>query len=377
MPKKFLGLLVGALVLIVPANAGAVVSVRAESGSPNALLSSIVTPTSGQVSGDGGVFSCDGAGRAAGALNAATSGNWGGEEFFGDIQVGRITSVDFTTESTADYYWSFNVNEEPASAGICASSVSDGDRILFYKACNLAATGCYAGAILRVTGPASASPGTPATFTVEQVTTAFGGAPDYTPTTTRVPADGASLQVGGSTVVTGADGKATVALPAGAYVARATRALDVPGQSDFCVTTGSDNACTPVDLVSKLIKSVPSVASIKNGKTYKKNKGPREIKGSVKAGRSGIKAVRIRLARTIGDRCAWLDGEETSFERAKRCGVKNAKFFVVGNSSEFTYLLPKRLGRGSYVLDVQVVDNDGSRTKSFVNGSTRVKFKVK
>jgi hypothetical protein len=377
MPKKFLGLLVGALVLIVPASASAVVSVRAESGSPNALLSSIVTPTNGQVSGDGGVFSCAGTGTAAGALNAATAGNWAGEEFFGDIQVGRITSVDFTTESTADYYWSFNVNEAPASAGICASSVGDGDRILFYKACNVAVTGCYAGAILRVSGPASATPGTPVTFTVEQVTTAFGGPPDFLPTTTRVPANGVTVQAGGSTVVTGADGTASFALPAGPHAVRATRSNDVPGQSDVCVTSGSDNACTPVELRSKLLKSIPAFSSIKNGKRYSRKNAPREIKGSVKPGRAGIKEVRVRLARTIGERCASFGADAGKFETERRCGVKHAPFFAVGTGSEFSYLLPGRLGRGNYVLDVRVVDKDGSQTKSFVNGATRVKFKVK
>src|SRR3954453_9095416 len=100
MPKKFLGLLVGALVLIVPASAGAAISVRAESGASSALLSvASVTPTTGQVTGNGGVFSCSGTNTAAGALNAATGGNWGGQEFFGDFQFGRITSVDYTTAS--------------------------------------------------------------------------------------------------------------------------------------------------------------------------------------------------------------------------------------------------------------------------------------
>jgi hypothetical protein len=340
------------------------------------LSANNVTPTSGQVTGNGGAFTCSGTNTAAGALNAATGGNWGGEEFFGDFQVGRITSVDFTTASTAPYYWSFNVNDVSASAGVCGTSVSDGDKLLFYKACNTASSGCYSGTVLSLSGPPAATPGSPATFTVEQVATTYDP-PDYNPVTTRTPANGVTVQAGGASQTTGADGKAALALPAGPYAVRATRSNDVPGQSDICVTTGSDNACTPVLPTVKPLKSVPKITSIKNGAKFKKKKGPRQIKGSVQGGKSGIKQVRLRLARTIGDNCSWFDADKSKFVAATRCGVKYAKFFVVGTDSDFTYLLPKRLGKGDYVLDVQVIDNDGSKTKSFVNGSNRVKFTVK
>lgn len=369
----------GALVLIVPASAGASVSVRAESGDASALLSANVTPTNGQVSGDGGASSCGGSNTAAGALNAATGGNWSGKPFTGinDFQVGRITSVDYTTEMTAPYYWSFNVNDVAASTGICGTSVGDGDRILFYKACNVATSGCYSGTVLSISGPSSVTPGTPTTFTVEQVSTSYLPNPPYTATTTRTPASGVTVQAGAVSVVTGSDGKATLALAAGPVAVRATRSNDVPGQSDVCVTTGSDGACTPLASVAKPVKSVPKITSIKNGRRYSRKKAPRELKGTVVAGKSGIKEVRVRLARTVGDNCSWFDGEDAKFGVAKHCGVKYAKFFVVGTDSDFSFLLPKRLGTGRYVLDVQVVDKNGSKTKSFVNGANRVKFKVK
>jgi hypothetical protein len=374
-----LGLLIAGLLLIVPANAGAGVSVRAESGDSSALLSaSNITPTSAQVSGDGGAFSCSGADTAAGALNAATGGDWAGKKFtgIGDFQVGRITSVDFTTEPTADYYWSFNVNDEAASAGICGTTVHDGDRILFYKACNMALSGCYSGTVLSLSGPSAAAPGVPTTFTVEQVSTSYGPAPDYTPSTSRTPANGVTVQAGSSSVVTGLDGKATLALGAGPFSVRATRSNDVPGQSNICVTTGSDGACTPLIPAAKPAKSAPKITSVKNGKRSSRKHAPRELKGAVVAGKSGIKEVRLRLARTVGDNCSWFDDDDLKFGAARRCGVKYAKFFVVGTDSDFSFLLPKRLGKGNYVLDVQVVDKNGSKTKSFVNGANRVKFKV-
>ncbi|HWI21365.1 MAG TPA: hypothetical protein VNT22_01985 [Baekduia sp.] len=359
MPKKFLGLLVGALLTIVPASAGAAVSIRAEAGSPDAVLSASVTPTKGPVSGDGGAFSCSGTNTAAGALNAATGGDWSGQKFSGidDIQVGRITSADFTTASSAPYYWSFNVNELPASAGICGTPVGDGDRVLFYKACNMATTGCYSGTILSLTAPATIAPGA-ATFVVEQVATTYP-APDFIPTTTRAPAAGVTVTAAGSTAVTGGDGKVTLSLPASAATTvRATRANDVPAQTQVCVNTGNDGLCGTVD------KRIPTATfSIAKGQRFKK-KGPRTLKGTA-TDSSGIKSVQLRLTERPSTRsgdCTTFDATKAKFVAQKTCGAKKGKLFPITTAGgNWSYLLPKAPGRGRYVLDALVTDNTGNK----------------
>src|SRR5689334_14620866 len=122
MPKKFLGLLVGGILLISSAPAGAAtVEVRVEDGGPAALVAGTVNTTPAPVSGDAGAHSCSGD-TAAGALHTATAGDWAGTWFsFGDYQVARIKGTDYTTAISAPYFWTLAVNEQTTSAGICGT----------------------------------------------------------------------------------------------------------------------------------------------------------------------------------------------------------------------------------------------------------------
>ena len=60
--------------------------------------------------------------------------------------------------------------------------------------------------------------------------------------------------------------------------------------------------------------------------------------------------------------------------RAARCGKRT--YFKVGDSERWSYLLPKRLGKGRYVLDVIAVDRAGSRDQ-LARGRSRVVFFVR
>jgi hypothetical protein len=51
------------------------------------------------------------------------------------------------------------------------------------------------------------------------------------------------------------------------------------------------------------------------------------------------------------------------------CG--KARFFRVGSNPKFSYLLPSRLGKGKYVLDVKVLD------RSYNAGRATVPFTVR
>jgi hypothetical protein len=70
---------------------------------------------------------------------------------------------------------------------------------------------------------------------------------------------------------------------------------------------------------------------------------------------------------TSASRCRWFSGKRQVFtHRTVRCS--RARFFRVGSQPKFSYLLPARLGKGKYVLDVKVLDrayNAGRETLSF------------
>jgi hypothetical protein len=53
-----------------------------------------------------------------------------------------------------------------------------------------------------------------------------------------------------------------------------------------------------------------------------------------------------------------------------RCG--RGSFLRIGDRADWSYLLPRRLGRGRYVLEVKAVDGAFNRGKP-----ARVRFRVK
>ena len=111
------------------------------------------------------------------------------------------------------------------------------------------------------------------------------------------------------------------------------------------------------------------------GKKYKKGAGPRELSGKVANDGSGIADVRLRLTRTDG-RNARPRRQDREVQGLKKCGASHGVWFSVGAKQEFTYLLPSKLGRGRYVLDVEVTDKAGNTTKSLARGRSRVVFFV-
>ena len=50
--------------------------------------------------------------------------------------------------------------------------------------------------------------------------------------------------------------------------------------------------------------------------------------------------------------------------------------FVIGDHHDWSYLLPKRLGKGRYVLDVIAIDKLGNRDRP-VRGRSRAVFFVR
>jgi hypothetical protein len=60
----------------------------------------------------------------------------------------------------------------------------------------------------------------------------------------------------------------------------------------------------------------------------------------------------------------------------RRCGAVRGTWFSVGAKSDFRYLLPTKLPRGRYVLDLQVRNTAGKAATHLARGTTRLVFTV-
>ena len=234
---------------------------------------------------------------------------------------------------------------------MCNVRVSGGEEILF-------AAGSGSEPLLRLAGPAAGRVGESARFTVTDAETGAAVA-------------GAS--VGAAT--TGADGAASVALTAagtqtlkatqpGAIRSNAVRTTVVaPGQPLPPAAPGAggpiaNDTTAPVSRLTGLRRS------------YARGRGPRRLAGTV-SDPSGVRVVKLRLARKRGGRCSWYSGKQERF-RGGRCG--RAPWFAIGDDARWSYLLPERLGRGSYTLEAKAVDRAFNRDD---RRPARVRFRVR
>jgi hypothetical protein len=249
------------------------------------------------------------------------------------------------------------LNGKGAELGACQDPVKTGDRVLFAYA-------AFDDTLLSLTGPSTARPGQAVTLKV----TDGAGAPV------------AGADVGGA--LSGADGTVS----AGPWSARGDHDLKASktgairsNRVRVCVTDGADGACgttvpttkgAPLAVAPDVAAPAAKLIGLKDKQTF--TTAPRELKGSF-SDASGIKAVKLRLAKRAGGRCWYFSGKMETFRRTK-CGTE--KFFAIGDRANWSYLLPARLGKGRYVLDAIAIDGAGNRTP-LARGTTRVVFTVR
>jgi hypothetical protein len=254
-------------------------------------------------------------------------------------------------------------NGQFASLGGCSDSIAQGDDVLY-------AYGTGSEPLLKLTAPA-ASPAPGATVALK-VTDAAG-----------VPVAGAA--VGSAT--SGADGSVSVGpLTAGPASFKASKTGTIrSNRVDVCTTSGSDGACgntTPVAVAGTTPagpdRTAPlgRISSVREGQRFAKGRGPRRLAGIVGVDPSGIAAIRLRLTRRDGRRCTTFDGARDRFRTQQRCGATRGVWFSAGTSASWSYLLPARLGRGRYVLDIEAADAAGNRDTLLQRGRTRIVFHV-
>ncbi|MCW2993788.1 MAG: hypothetical protein JWQ18_1283 [Conexibacter sp.] len=387
MNDKLLGLLVGGLTLAATASPAYAAKVSVEIEGQSVTMAPTVVDTVASVSKAGGA-SCSGAVPAT-ALDAAVGGDWDGPSY----GVTRITTETHPFVSGGSS-WAVYVNGRFINDTVCDHALADGDKLLFWWSDAFAGEG-YDEPLL-LSAAATATPGTPFAVTASETTTAFD--PDtYEGTTTIAPSSGATVSGGTSPVTTGVSGTASVTVGGGPYTLVVTKANRAPariagcatnGADGFCgttagvapppaavapcVTNGSDGRCGSPD---KLAANA-AITAVSEGKKYKKGGGPRQLAGKVADDPSGIADVRLRLTRNDKGACATYDGKTEKFKTIKKCGAEHGTWFSVGAKQDFTYLLPSKLGRGRYVLDVEVTDKAGNTTKSLARGTSRVVFTV-
>jgi hypothetical protein len=396
--RKLTGLLVAGFLFSMSGSALAAgpanVTVRAEGTSGPVIPVSQLTTTSTPVAKDGS-HSCTGT-SAAGALEQATGGDWGGPYYssFNDYGVERVKAENYPF-SQQEYYWAVYVNDV-AAAGICSAELSTGDELLLAKTCGSATTGCYSGDVLSArAATTTVTPGAPVGFYVEQVSNGYAATPPYDQFSSRAPSAGAVLRAGAMTATTDAGGHATLALTdRGPQTVRVTKGTNnVPDEIPVCVTDGADGFCgnaKPTEAGAPCVTTGDDgrcgspdkraaygfVTGVKEGQKFGAGKGPRELTGRVDQDPAGVADVQVRLTSKSGKSCLTFDGKREAFKPMNKCGAVHGTWFSVGSSGDWRYLLPKRLGAGRYVLDVRVIDKAGNRDDKLARGRNRVVFQV-
>jgi hypothetical protein len=195
--------------------------------------------------------------------------------------------------------------------------------------------------------------------------------------------------------VTGADGVAVVTV--GAAGAR-TLVASKPGRArsaaePVCATTGSDGACgTSVPGVTAAAcetsgsdgrcgtrdatSPAARIDGIRDHQRFARGKGPRALRLHVTPDPSGLLTIKLRLTRNDRGDCTYFSGKFERFRRTRGCGAANGFWFAVGDREDTTYLLPRALPRGHYVLDVNAIDKAFNRDDARRRGGNRIVFDV-
>jgi hypothetical protein len=367
-----LAALLGAAVLAAPALAGPTVTVRVEGVGATLLERTQVTlpDTPPPVAG------CD-KWTVAAAIEEATNGNWDREQFTTTIlgETHAYPNPDYWAE------WIDRGSGYRAGSGVCNDVMAAGDEALMLVD---VAADPYAPTRfpLDIEGlPAGLTAGAPVTVTV----VAYVSADLAIGSGTRTPVSGAIVAGGGATATTGADGRAVLTFPqAGAFTVKASKPGSVisaaervtvsaptpsggpaPSTPPACSTSGSDGRCGTRD--SEAPRA--SFAGLADGAVFRRRSAPRTFAGSVTPDPSGLLSVRLSILRRHGGHCSAFDGGATERFRPHRCGGRRS--FAIGDREHWSYLMPKRLGKGRYVIRAVAIDRKGN------DAVTRVRIRVR
>jgi hypothetical protein len=294
--------------------------------------------------------------------------------FFNDFFVSSIAGEAGTPTQS----WGVARNYRPLEVGGCQEQVGAGDEVLF-------AFDFFGGEpdyaekpLLRLRGPGKATTGQPVSLSVDEfrlLPAPFPQPRQFTqgPAAGAIVADGQSDQGGSATVRFGSSGLKRV---------KAERSGSIRSNGLLlCVSdTGTDDCgIPPEDLgspdrgnVRDSVAPAARITSPRHGRKYRR--GPRLLTGTVADDPSGVREVKLALRRHVrGRSCQWWSGRR---ERFVGTHCRKVFFFSIGDDRRWSYLLPRALPSGRYVLDVKAFDGRRNRDERFVGGRNRVVFEV-
>jgi hypothetical protein len=370
MLHRLAGLALAAALLLVPATASAApvtVNVRIE-GSAATLFEGPVTTDAKpaiETRSSGGPHPCD-----VGENQAAPTATRAGTPTTALVDAASSSGLFFDATWSPSFFdflidqvgpdvagtafWALIVNNRFPDVGGCQIPLSPGDDVLW-------AFDGFGKTLLQLTGPATATAGTPFTVTVRDATNGN-------------PVAGAT--VGGAT--TSAAGTATVTLTRSGVQRLKAEAPNAVRSNALVVTVpeaGTPAAGQPAAAPDRTAPRA-RVLSPRDRATYRIGRFvPRTIRVAVdEAGGSGVRTVKLRLTRRVGNRCFSFSGRRERFIGV-RCG--RGFFFTVSDRAPVSYLLPQRLGRGRYVLDAEAIDRAFNRDVVGQRGRNRSVFTVR
>lgn len=183
---------------------GLPVSVRVEGISKTLLAETVVSTKAASIDKDGKPADvCDGD-TAAVALQDATKSHWTAGLFSSGLGYSVLGIEGESYPFTSSYYWSFWVNDKPATTGICGATLHHGEKLLFFPQCSQeSASACPQGmfdpSVLAIKAAAKAKAGKALAVSVSALAN-LTGKPS--------PGAGVKLAAGGKTLTTNASGKA-------------------------------------------------------------------------------------------------------------------------------------------------------------------------
>jgi hypothetical protein len=289
--------------------------------------------------------------------------------FFNDFFVSSINGE--ANDFANNRYWGYALDYTPVNVGGCQQPVQAGDEVLFAFDFFSSDPNLPSKPLLRLSGPAKVATGTKATITV---TDGFG--PPF-----------AGASVGGSQ--TAVDGTTTVAFASPGLVhlkAAAAGAIRSNGLQICASPDGAGDCGVPLAQLGSPAATTTGtqggardakaplarISGPRDGARYPR--GPRLLEGTARDDQSGVSVVKLALRRHVrGRNCRWWSGRR---ERFVGSHCHKVFFFAIGSDPSWSYLLPRRLPPGRYVLDVKAFDRLRNRDEHFVRGQNRIVFQV-
>ena len=367
VPHRLAGLVLAIVSLLVPVSVAAAAPVTVDlriEGSAGTLFEGPVTSDAASLTtaSSGGPHPCNvgentatpSATRAATPTTAlAASGvdwdaTWSASGFGNDFLISRIGP-----DASGAAFWAVFVNDRALDVGGCQFAVAPGDDVLW-------AFDGFGRKILRLTGPSTATAGVPVTMTVRDGSTGL-------------PVPGAT--VAGATTDSAGNASVTLTQP-GTQRLKAEAPASVRSNA-LVVTVGAPGASVQGVAAGSVDRTAPRARLIspRHGHTYRRARfAPRLIRIATNERGSGVRTVKLRLTRRVGDRCWSYSGRRERFI-GQRCG--EGFFFTVSDRGDVEYLLPEKLPRGHYVLDVVAIDKALNRDGVRERGRNRSVFDVR